>query len=100
MPFIETSDRTSLFYKDWGTGKPVLFLHGWCLGANMWEYQMTLLADRGLRCIAYDVRGCGRSDQPGDRKSTRLNSSHANISYAVFCLKKNNTYYPFLPLAI
>jgi non-heme chloroperoxidase len=38
MPFIETSDRTSLFYKDWGTGKPVLFLHGWCLGANMWEY--------------------------------------------------------------
>jgi non-heme chloroperoxidase len=65
MPFIETSDRTSLFYKDWGTGKPVLFLHGWCLGANMWEYQMTPLADRGLRCIAYDVRGCGRSDQPG-----------------------------------
>ena len=34
MPFIETSDRTSLFYKDWGTGKPVLFLHGWCLGAK------------------------------------------------------------------
>ena len=65
MPFIETSDRTSLFYKDWGTGKPVLFLHGWCLGADMWEYQMTPLADRGLRCIAYDVRGCGRSDQPG-----------------------------------
>jgi non-heme chloroperoxidase len=65
MPFIETSDRASLFYKDWGTGKPVLFLHGWCLGANMWEYQMTPLADRGLRCIAYDVRGCGRSDQPG-----------------------------------
>ncbi len=65
MPFIETSDRTSLFYKDWGTGKPVLFLHGWCLGANMWEYQMTPLADRGLRCIAYDARGCGRSDQPG-----------------------------------
>ena len=65
MPFIQTSDLTSLFYKDWGTGKPVLFLHGWCLGANMWEYQMTPLAERGLRCIAYDVRGCGRSDQPG-----------------------------------
>jgi pimeloyl-ACP methyl ester carboxylesterase len=65
MPFIETKDGTSLFYKDWGTGKPVLFVHGWCLGADMWEYQMTPLVDAGLRCIAYDVRGCGRSDQPG-----------------------------------
>jgi pimeloyl-ACP methyl ester carboxylesterase len=65
MPFIATRDETSLFYKDWGTGKPVLFVHGWCLGSDMWEYQMTPLVDEGLRCIAYDVRGCGRSDQPG-----------------------------------
>src|SRR3712207_2623653 len=65
MPFIETSDRTSLFYKDWCTGKPVLFLHGWCLDANMWEYQMKPPADLDLWCIAYDVRGCGRSNQPG-----------------------------------
>ena len=65
MPFLEAKDGTSLFYKDWGTGKPVLFVHGWCLGADMWEYQMTPLVDEGLRCVAYDVRGCGRSDEPG-----------------------------------
>jgi non-heme chloroperoxidase len=65
MPFIETDDGSSLFYKDWGTGEPVLFVHGWVLGADMWEYQMTPLAAQGLRCIAYDLRGAGRSDQPG-----------------------------------
>jgi non-heme chloroperoxidase len=66
MPFIETGDGTRLFYKDWGTGEPVLFVHGWVLGADMWEYQMTPLAAHGLRCIAYDLRGSGRSDQPGN----------------------------------
>jgi non-heme chloroperoxidase len=65
MPFIQTGDGTRLFYKDWGTGEPVLFVHGWVLGADMWEYQMTPLATQGLRCIAYDLRGAGRSDQPG-----------------------------------
>jgi non-heme chloroperoxidase len=65
MPFIETGDGTGLFYKDWGTGEPVLFVHGWTLGAGMWEYQMTPLAAQGLRCIAYDLRGSGRSEQPG-----------------------------------
>ena len=65
MPFIEANDRTSLFYQDWGTGEIMLFVHGWCLGADMWEYQMPPLVDEGLRCIAYDIRGCGRSDRPG-----------------------------------
>jgi non-heme chloroperoxidase len=65
MPFIETGDRTRLFYKDWGAGEPVVFVPGWCLSADMWEYQMVPLAEAGLRCVAYDVRGCGRSDQPG-----------------------------------
>src|SRR5262245_53559113 len=65
MPFIETKDRVSLYYKDWGTGKPVIFIHGWSLGADIWEYQMTYLASQELRCIAYDQRGCGRSSQPG-----------------------------------
>jgi non-heme chloroperoxidase len=65
MPFIQTGDGTRLFYKDWGEGQPVLFVHGWVLGADMWEYQMTPLATLGLRCIAYDLRGSGRSDQPG-----------------------------------
>jgi non-heme chloroperoxidase len=65
MPFIETGDRTRLFYKDWGSGEPVVFVPGWCLSADMWEYQMVPLAEAGFRCISYDVRGCGRSDQPG-----------------------------------
>lgn len=63
---IETQDGTTLFFLDWGTGKPVVFVHGWVLGAEMWEYQMTALSSQGLRCIAYDKRGCGRSSQPGD----------------------------------
>jgi non-heme chloroperoxidase len=61
---IETHDGIRLFYQDWGTGKPIVFVHGWGLGAAMWEYQMLALSDRGLRCIAYDKRGCGRSEQP------------------------------------
>jgi non-heme chloroperoxidase len=61
---IEARDGTSLFYQDWGTGKTVVFVHGWGLGEAMWEYQMLTLSDRGLRCIAYDKRGCGRSDRP------------------------------------
>jgi non-heme chloroperoxidase len=63
-PFIERDD-VSLFYQDWGTGPPVVFVHGWALGGDMWEYQTTHLTRRGLRCIAYDKRGCGRSSQPG-----------------------------------
>ena len=64
MPHVETPDGVSLFYKDWGSGEPVVFIHGWPLNADMWEYQMTPLAREGLRCIAYDRRGFGRSDQP------------------------------------
>jgi non-heme chloroperoxidase len=66
IPYIDTRDGTSLFYKDWSTGRPVVFVHGWALGADMWEYQMPYLAGQGLRCIAYDKRGSGRSSQPWD----------------------------------
>jgi pimeloyl-ACP methyl ester carboxylesterase len=64
-PFVETHDGTRLFHLDWGTGKPVVFLHAWALNADLWEYQMTELVDRGLRCVAYDRRGHGRSSDPG-----------------------------------
>ncbi|HEV2674389.1 MAG TPA: alpha/beta hydrolase [Aliidongia sp.] len=64
MPFIETDDETTLFYNDWGVGKPVVLIHGWPLNADMWEYQATFLAEQGFRVIAYDRRGFGRSDQP------------------------------------
>jgi non-heme chloroperoxidase len=60
MPFIETSDRTSLYYRDWGTGTPVVFVAAWAFSSAMWEYQMVPLSERGLRCIAYDRRGHGR----------------------------------------
>src|SRR3954452_13915985 len=64
MPFISARDGTQLFYKDWGTGRPVVLIHGWLLNADMWEYQMLALAEAGFRTIAYDRRGFGRSDQP------------------------------------
>jgi pimeloyl-ACP methyl ester carboxylesterase len=63
--FIETDDGASLFHVDWGTGKPVLFTHAWGLNTDIWEYQLVELVDRGLRCVAYDRRGHGRSSDPG-----------------------------------
>ena len=62
---IETDDGASLFHLDWGTGKPVLFTHAWGLNADIWEYQLVELVDQGLRCVAYDRRGHGRSSDPG-----------------------------------
>ena len=64
MPFIETADKTTLFYNDWGSGRPVVLIHGWPLNSDMWEYQSVFLASQGLRVIAYDRRGFGRSSQP------------------------------------
>ena len=64
MPFIKTDDKTMLFYNDWGTGRPVVMIHGWPLHSDMWEYQSVFLASQGLRVIAYDRRGFGRSSQP------------------------------------
>jgi non-heme chloroperoxidase len=66
MPTIKTSDRAEIYYKDWGTGQPVVFSHGWPLTADAWEDQMVFLAARGYRCIAHDRRGHGRSSQPWD----------------------------------
>lgn len=63
--FIETDDGTCLFFKDWGTGKPVLFVHSWAVNADLWQYQMIHLAEQGFRCLAYDRRGHGRSSDPG-----------------------------------
>jgi non-heme chloroperoxidase len=61
---ITTSDGTDIYYKDWGTGQPVVFSHGWPLSADAWEDQMFFLASHGYRCIAHDRRGHGRSSQP------------------------------------
>src|SRR5271155_4724304 len=63
-PFIVTRNGVNLFYKDWGSGKPVVLLAAWCLNSGAWDYQTNSLTDKGLRCIAYDRRGHGRSSPP------------------------------------
>ena len=64
MSMITTKDGTQIYYKDWGTGQPVVFSHGWPLNADSWEAQMVFLASNGYRCIGHDRRGHGRSSQP------------------------------------
>jgi non-heme chloroperoxidase len=63
---ITVSDGTRIYYKDWGSGQPVVFSHGWPLNADAWEDQMVFLGLHGLRCVAHDRRGHGRSSQPWD----------------------------------
>lgn len=63
MAIITTKDGAEIYYKDWGSGPPVVFSHGWPLNADSWEAHMLLLASHGYRCIAHDRRGHGRSSQ-------------------------------------
>ncbi|MGV9352184.1 alpha/beta fold hydrolase [Streptomyces misionensis] len=65
MPFVTVSDGTEIFYKDWGSGRPVMFHHGWPLSSDDWDAQLLLLVQHGYRVIAHDRRGHGRSAQVG-----------------------------------
>jgi non-heme chloroperoxidase len=68
MPYVtvgkENGTNIDIYYKDWGTGQPIVFSHGWPLSADAFEDQMFFLTERGYRCIAHDRRGHGRSSQP------------------------------------
>ncbi|WP_329139935.1 alpha/beta hydrolase [Streptomyces sp. NBC_01476] len=63
MPFVTTKDGTEIFYKDWGTGQPVVFSHGWPLNGDAWDPQARLVAENGFRAVVHDRRGHGRSSQ-------------------------------------
>jgi non-heme chloroperoxidase len=66
MPFIKTRDGTEIFYKDWGSGQPLVFHHGWPLTADDWDAQLMFFLSKGFRVIAHDRRGHGRSSQTHD----------------------------------
>jgi non-heme chloroperoxidase len=69
MPTLTLNDGTELYYKDWGSGPPVVFSHGWPLSSDSWESQMMHVASNGYRAIAMDRRGHGRSSQPWDHNT-------------------------------
>lgn len=64
MPIVQTTDKTELYVKDWGEGRPVVLIHGWPLNSDSWEHQALALTEAGFRVVAYDRRGFGRSGQP------------------------------------
>jgi non-heme chloroperoxidase len=66
MPFVRTQDGAEIFYKDWGTGQPIVFHHGWPLSSDDWDAQLMFFVLRGYRVVAHDRRGHGRSTQTSD----------------------------------
>ena len=66
MPTIKTNDQVEIFYKDWGSGQPIVFSHGWPLSSDDWDAQMLFFLSHGYRVIAHDRRGHGRSTQVAD----------------------------------
>ena len=69
MGTVTTTDGTEIFYKDWGTGQPIVFSHGWPLAADDWDTQMLFFLQHGYRVIAHDRRGHGRSTRTSDEAS-------------------------------
>jgi len=77
MPHFPAPDETSLFYRDWGAGRPVVFVHGMLMSSDMWQHQMLHLTENGFRAVAYDRRGhgrvpAGRGGRYGHQHASRL----------------------------
>jgi pimeloyl-ACP methyl ester carboxylesterase len=77
-PTIKTKDGTEIYYKDWGSGQPVVFSHGWPLSSDAWETQMFFLASHGYRCIGHDRRGHG-AVQPRNALDQRHRAAHREV---------------------
>ena len=83
MPYVTTRDGTEIFYKDWGSGQPIMFHHGWPLSADDWDAQMLFFLQQGYRVIAHDRRGHGRSTQTttGNEMDTYAADVQALVSH-------------------
>jgi non-heme chloroperoxidase len=88
MPTITTKDGTTIFYKDWGKGQPIVFSHGWPLTADDWDGQMLFFGERGYRVIAHDRRGHGRSSQTWD--GNEMNTYADDLAQLFDALDLNN----------
>lgn len=84
MSKITTEDGTQIYYKDWGTGQPVVFSHGWPLSADAWDGQMLFLGQHGYRVIAHDRRSHGRSDQTWDGNNMNQLEAEAVVRKVIF----------------
>jgi non-heme chloroperoxidase len=89
MSAFTTRDDTEIYYKDWGSGKPIVFRHGWPLNADAWENQMVYLASNGYHCIAHDRRGHGRSSQPWN--GNEMDTCADDLSELIETLDLNGT---------
>jgi pimeloyl-ACP methyl ester carboxylesterase len=87
MTTIKTKDGTEIFYKDWGSGQPIVFHHGWPLSADDWDTQMLFFLSKGYRVIAHDRRGHGRSTQTSDGHEMDTYAADVNALVSTLGLK-------------
>src|ERR1700758_1040493 len=88
MPTITVKDGAQIYYKDWGTGQPIVFSHGWPLTADDWDGQMLFFGRRGFRVIAHDRRGHGRSTQTWDGNEMNTYADDLAVLFEELDLRK------------